>query len=63
LLIQRRTSEVLVDADLETLATALYVRADDLLKASPGRAPARPAVGIAPRITSVDRHPLDQAAH
>ena len=27
--------EALVDADLDTLATALYVRTDDLLKASP----------------------------
>jgi Transposase DDE domain len=43
-----------VDADLDTLATALYVRTDDLLKASPGRAPARPAVGIAPRITDAE---------
>src|SRR5215204_7236136 len=38
--------EALVDADLDTLATALYVRADDLLKASPDRAPRRPAVGV-----------------
>ncbi|MBM7804803.1 hypothetical protein JOD57_000937 [Geodermatophilus bullaregiensis] len=43
-----------MDADLDTLATALYVRTDDLLKASPGRAPARPAVGIAPRITDAE---------
>lgn len=27
--------EVLVDSDLETLATALYVTADDLLKSHP----------------------------
>jgi hypothetical protein len=54
LLIQRRTSEVLVDADLDTLATALYVRTDDLLKTSPDRAPVRPAVGIAPRITDAE---------
>ncbi len=27
--------EVLVDADLDTLATELYVRTDDLLKAAP----------------------------
>lgn len=27
--------EVLVDADLDTLATALYVRTDDLLKDNP----------------------------
>ena len=31
-----------MDADLDTLATALSVRTDDLLKASPDRAPARP---------------------
>jgi hypothetical protein len=40
-----------VDADLDTLVTALYVRVDDLLKMAPERAPARPAVGIAPKIT------------
>ena len=43
--------EALVDADLDTLATALYVRADDLLKAWPDRAPWRPEVGIDPKIT------------
>jgi len=31
--------EVLVDADLDTLATAIYVRTDDLLKGSPDRVP------------------------
>jgi hypothetical protein len=40
-----------VNADLDTLATALYVRADDLLKDCPERAPERPAVGFAPKIT------------
>ncbi|HWN36813.1 MAG TPA: hypothetical protein VNP03_28930 [Pseudonocardia sp.] len=40
-----------MDADLDTLATALYVRTDDLLKATPQRAPWRPKVGIAPKIT------------
>jgi hypothetical protein len=54
LLTQRQTSEVLVDADLDTLATALYVRTDDLLKAFPDRAPARPAVGIRPRISDAE---------
>jgi DDE family transposase len=43
-----------VDADLDTLATALYVRADDLLKASPHRAPARPRVGITPTISDAE---------
>jgi len=39
-----------VDADLDTLASALYARADDLLKSCPERCPSRPVVGIAPRI-------------
>jgi hypothetical protein len=43
-----------VDADLDTLATALYVRTDDLLKAAPERVPSRPPVGIAPRITDAE---------
>jgi hypothetical protein len=43
-----------VDADLDTLATALYVRADDLLKSFPERLPRRPAVGIAPRICDAE---------
>ena len=34
--------EVLVDADLDTLAAALYVRNDDLLNDSPQRIPWRP---------------------
>ena len=33
--------------DLDTLATALYVRIDDLLAQNPGWAPWRPRVGIA----------------
>jgi hypothetical protein len=37
-----------VDADLDTLATALYVTIDDLLKAAPHLAPWRPAVGSRP---------------
>ena len=40
-----------MDADLGTLATALYVRTDDLLKDNPRRIPWRPAVGIAPMIS------------
>ena len=43
-----------MDADLDTLATALYVRTDDLLKASPERAPWRPPIGIAPRISDAE---------
>ena len=41
-------------ADLDTLATALYVRADDLLKACPQWAPWRPATGICPRISDAE---------
>lgn len=37
--------------NLDTLATALYVKADDLLKAPPHLAPWRPVVGMAPRLT------------
>jgi len=33
-----------VDADLDTLATALYVTVDDLLQQAPHLAPWRPAV-------------------
>lgn len=43
-----------MDADLDTLATALYVRTDDLLKASPELAPARPAIGFAPEIADAE---------
>jgi hypothetical protein len=43
-----------VDADLDTLATALYVTTDDLLRAHPERCPARPRVGFAPRISDAE---------
>jgi len=43
-----------VDADLDTLATALYVRVDDLLKTFPERVPARPRVGIAPKLADAE---------
>ena len=43
-----------MDADLDTLATALYVRTDDLLKASPQLAPWRPRVGIAPKLSDAE---------
>lgn len=43
-----------MDADLDTLATALYVQADDLLKAYPERIPARPRIGISPKITDAE---------
>jgi hypothetical protein len=44
-----------VDADLGTVATALYVRVDDLLRTYPERAPWRPEVGIAPKITDAEQ--------
>jgi len=43
-----------MDADLDTLATALYVKIDDLLEAAPQWAPARPAVGIAPKLSDAE---------
>ena len=43
-----------MDADLDTLATALYVTTDDLLKAAPQLAPWRPAVGIAPKLSDAE---------
>jgi hypothetical protein len=43
-----------VDADLDTLATALYVRVDDLLKTYPERVPWRPRVGIAPKLADAE---------
>ncbi len=43
-----------MDADLDTLATALYARTDDLLKAFPEYAPWRPAVGLRPRISDAE---------
>jgi hypothetical protein len=43
-----------MDTDLDTLATALYATADNLLKAHPERLPPRPRVGFAPRITDAE---------
>ena len=43
-----------MDADLDTLATALYVRVDDLLNSHPERVPARPRVGIEPKISDAE---------
>ncbi len=43
-----------MDADLDTLATALYVRIDDALKDDPSSAPWRPAVGIEPKLTDAE---------
>lgn len=43
-----------MDADLDTLATALYVTTDDLLRACPERVPARPKIGIAPKTSDAE---------
>ncbi len=43
-----------MDADLDTLATALYVRVDDLLKRHPERAPWRPRIGWKPQISDAE---------
>jgi hypothetical protein len=43
-----------VDADLDTLATELYVRTDDLLKTAPERAPWRPVTGISPKVSDAE---------
>jgi hypothetical protein len=46
--------EAAVDADLDTLTTALYVRTDDLLKTCPERVPWRPAAGISPQLSDAE---------
>jgi hypothetical protein len=43
-----------MDADLDTLATALYVRIDDALKEDTSLAPWRPAVGIVPKLSDAE---------
>jgi hypothetical protein len=43
-----------VTTNLDTLATALYVRTDDLLKESPQLAPSRPEVGIIPKLSDAE---------
>ena len=40
--------------DIDTLATALYVRTDDLLKQYPDLAPWRPKIGLQPRLTDAE---------
>src|SRR5207237_1427421 len=44
----------LVDAELDTLATALYVKIDDALKDNPRLARRRPAVGICPKLSDAE---------
>jgi hypothetical protein len=43
-----------VDADLDTLATALYVTIDELLQQAPQLAPWRPRVGITPKLSDAE---------
>lgn len=43
-----------MNADLDALATALYVTIDDLLIANPNLVPDRPGVGIAPRLSDAE---------
>lgn len=43
-----------MDADLDTLATALYVMTDNLLTLHPERVPFRPAVGFTPLISDAE---------
>ena len=43
-----------MDTDLDTLATALFVKTDDLPKSSPQLAPWRPTVGITPQLSDAE---------
>ena len=43
-----------MDKNIETLATALYVKIDDMLKTWPDLAPERPADGIAPTLSDAE---------
>lgn len=43
-----------MDTDLDALATALYVAADDLVKARPDLVPWRPVVGISPQVSDAE---------
>ena len=43
-----------MDTDLDTLATALYVKIDDALKDDPALAPWRPEVGITPKLSDAE---------
>jgi hypothetical protein len=48
------TQDQFVKTDLDTLATALYVKTDDLLKESPQLAPCRPEAGIGPKLSDAE---------
>jgi hypothetical protein len=54
----RRQGEGIQDqfltTNLDALATALYVRTDDLLKGSPQLAPSRPEAGITPKLSDAE---------
>lgn len=43
-----------MDADLDTLATALYVTTDDFLADNPQHPPWRPKVGLKPRLSDAE---------
>ena len=43
-----------MDTDLDTLATALYARIDDTLKARPDLCPWRPKIGIVPKLSDAE---------
>jgi hypothetical protein len=43
-----------MDNDTETLATALYVKVDDLLKDRPDLVSARPETGIPPTVSDAE---------
>ena len=43
-----------MNADLDALATALYVTTDDLLRDHPEWAPQRPAIGITPKLSDAE---------
>lgn len=43
-----------MNADLDALATRLYVTIDDLLKDHPDWRPERPSVGIAPQLADAE---------
>jgi hypothetical protein len=51
---QRSTVEANVDTDLDTLATALYVRIDDALLMHPELRRCRPVVGLAPKLSDAE---------
>jgi hypothetical protein len=43
-----------MDTDLDTLATALYVRVDDLLRDRPELVPPRPRIGLLPKLSDAE---------